>query len=262
MLRAGCRAALPRRPPGSAALSGVGGERGAEAGEGGLKRTPLDALHRSRGGRMVPFAGWSLPLHYGQGHLQSHLHTRRCCSLFDVSHMPQVAGEGWGAGVGGGTTHTYAHTFTPPHTPLPHPRPLPDPGVRPGSRQVRGEPGGGGHRRAEAGTGTGHWGGGGGEPRHPARSKVSRDAPGGAEGWAACPRSQGPRPAGHLDAAHQREGWHRGRPHRHQRVGRSPLRGVQRRLRRQGLGHLEGTGPPEPPGRWGRAVGTSPPTFR
>ncbi|XP_074691989.1 aminomethyltransferase, mitochondrial isoform X2 [Strix aluco] len=83
MLRAGCRAALPRRPPGSAPLSGAGGA------EEGLKRTPLDALHRSRGGRMVPFAGWSLPLHYGQGHLQSHLHTRRCCSLFDVSHMPQ-----------------------------------------------------------------------------------------------------------------------------------------------------------------------------
>ncbi|NXW93214.1 GCST protein, partial [Alopecoenas beccarii] len=39
---------------------------------------------------MVPFAGWSLPLHYGQGHLQSHLHTRRRCSLFDVSHMPQT----------------------------------------------------------------------------------------------------------------------------------------------------------------------------
>ncbi|NWX42036.1 GCST protein, partial [Steatornis caripensis] len=37
---------------------------------------------------LVPFAGWSLPLHYGQGHLQSHLHTRRRCSLFDVSHMP------------------------------------------------------------------------------------------------------------------------------------------------------------------------------
>ncbi|XP_074770470.1 aminomethyltransferase, mitochondrial isoform X2 [Athene noctua] len=84
MLRAGCRAALLRRPPGSAPLSGAGGT------EEGLKRTPLDALHRSRGGRMVPFAGWSLPLHYGQGHLQSHLHTRRCCSLFDVSHMPQT----------------------------------------------------------------------------------------------------------------------------------------------------------------------------
>ncbi|NXF12917.1 GCST protein, partial [Smithornis capensis] len=39
---------------------------------------------------MVPFAGWSLPLHYEQGHLQSHLHTRRHCSLFDVSHMLQT----------------------------------------------------------------------------------------------------------------------------------------------------------------------------
>ncbi|KAM6343849.1 aminomethyltransferase, mitochondrial isoform 5-T5 [Alca torda] len=86
MLRAGCRAALPRRPSASAPLSGAGG-----VGEGGeLKRTPLDALHRSRGGRMVAFAGWSLPLHYGQGHLQSHLHTRRHCSLFDVSHMLQT----------------------------------------------------------------------------------------------------------------------------------------------------------------------------
>ncbi|NXH44454.1 GCST protein, partial [Dicaeum eximium] len=37
-----------------------------------------------------PFAGWTLPLHYGQGHLQSHLHTRRHCSLFDVSHMLQT----------------------------------------------------------------------------------------------------------------------------------------------------------------------------
>lgn len=91
MLRTGCLAALSRRPPGSAPRRGAGG---AGAGEEGLKQTPLDALHRARGGRMVPFAGWSLPLHYGQGHLQSHLHTRRHCSLFDVSHMLQVAGSG------------------------------------------------------------------------------------------------------------------------------------------------------------------------
>ncbi|NXA56939.1 GCST protein, partial [Nothocercus julius] len=38
---------------------------------------------------MVPFAGWSLPAHHGRGHLASHLHTRRHCSLFDVSHMLQ-----------------------------------------------------------------------------------------------------------------------------------------------------------------------------
>ncbi|NXT19946.1 GCST protein, partial [Syrrhaptes paradoxus] len=39
---------------------------------------------------MVPFAGWLLPLHFGPGHLRSHLHTRQRCSLFDVSHMPQT----------------------------------------------------------------------------------------------------------------------------------------------------------------------------
>lgn len=96
MLRAGYRAALSRRPPGSAPRRRAGGTGagGAGAGEERLKQTPLDALHRARGGRMVPFAGWSLPLHYGQGHLQSHLHTRRHCSLFDVSHMLQVAGSG------------------------------------------------------------------------------------------------------------------------------------------------------------------------
>uniref|UniRef100_A0A8V1AE35 Aminomethyltransferase n=1 Tax=Gallus gallus TaxID=9031 RepID=A0A8V1AE35_CHICK len=76
MLRAGCRAALARRHLSSAPE--------------GLKQTPLDALHRARGGRMVPFAGWSLPVQYGRGHLESHLHTRRHCSLFDVSHMLQT----------------------------------------------------------------------------------------------------------------------------------------------------------------------------
>lgn len=49
---------------------------------------------------MVPFAGWSLPVQYGRGHLESHLHTRRHCSLFDVSHMLQVAGGGPGAAGG------------------------------------------------------------------------------------------------------------------------------------------------------------------
>lgn len=39
---------------------------------------------------MVNFAGWSMPLQYGPGHLESHLHTRRHCSLFDVSHMLQT----------------------------------------------------------------------------------------------------------------------------------------------------------------------------
>ncbi|NXX98152.1 GCST protein, partial [Centropus bengalensis] len=43
---------------------------------------------------MVPFAGWSLPLHFEHGHLRSHLHTRRRCSLFDVSHMLQTRVHG------------------------------------------------------------------------------------------------------------------------------------------------------------------------
>lgn len=114
MLRVGGRAALCRGRPGSAALSGAGVGVGAEP--GGLKRTPLDALHRSRGGRMVPFAGWSLPVQYGRGHLESHLHTRSHCSLFDVSHMLQVAGGGGGRQRGGGPA---AAPRAPSHPPGP-----------------------------------------------------------------------------------------------------------------------------------------------
>lgn len=72
-------------------------------------------------------------------------------------------------------------------------------------------------------------------------------------GQAPCPRSLGCRPAGHADAAHQRAGWHRGRPHCHQHGRGAPLRGVQRGLCRQGLGHHEGTGgAPSPWFRWPR----------
>lgn len=103
MLRVGVCAALCRGRPGSAALSGAGvGAEPGRAEPGGLKRTPLDALHRARGGRMVPFAGWSLPVQYGRGHLESHLHTRSHCSLFDVSHMLQVAGGRGGVDSGEG----------------------------------------------------------------------------------------------------------------------------------------------------------------
>ena len=42
---------------------------------------------------MVAFAGWSLPVQYRDSHVNSHLHTRQHCSLFDVSHMLQVS---WG----------------------------------------------------------------------------------------------------------------------------------------------------------------------
>jgi len=55
-----------------------------------LKRTPLYALHVARGGKLVPFAGYELPVHYAPGVLKEHLHTRAAASLFDVSHMGQI----------------------------------------------------------------------------------------------------------------------------------------------------------------------------
>jgi aminomethyltransferase len=56
-----------------------------------LKQTPLHALHLSRGGKMVPFAGYDMPVQYGTGVLKEHLHTRAAAGLFDVSHMGQIA---------------------------------------------------------------------------------------------------------------------------------------------------------------------------
>ena len=55
-----------------------------------LKRTPLYALHVARAARMVPFAGYELPVQYAQGVLKEHLHTRAAAGLFDVSHMGQI----------------------------------------------------------------------------------------------------------------------------------------------------------------------------
>jgi aminomethyltransferase len=55
-----------------------------------LKRTPLHALHLALGARMVPFAGYDMPVHYKLGVLKEHLHTREAAGLFDVSHMGQI----------------------------------------------------------------------------------------------------------------------------------------------------------------------------
>jgi aminomethyltransferase len=55
-----------------------------------LKRTQLHALHLALGGKMVPFAGYEMPVQYPAGILQEHLHTRAKAGLFDVSHMGQV----------------------------------------------------------------------------------------------------------------------------------------------------------------------------
>ena len=56
-----------------------------------LKYTPLHALHLARGGKMVPFAGYDMPVQYAAGVLKEHLHTRAAAGLFDVSHMGQIA---------------------------------------------------------------------------------------------------------------------------------------------------------------------------
>ncbi len=55
-----------------------------------LRTTPLNALHRRLGARMVPFAGYDMPLHYSQGIIAEHLHARAHAVLFDVSHMGQA----------------------------------------------------------------------------------------------------------------------------------------------------------------------------
>lgn len=56
-----------------------------------LLETPLHALHLARGGKMVPFAGYDMPVQYdGMGVLKEHLHTRAAAGLFDVSHMGQA----------------------------------------------------------------------------------------------------------------------------------------------------------------------------
>jgi aminomethyltransferase len=56
-----------------------------------LLRTPLHALHVARGGKMVPFAGYEMPVQYTAGVLREHQHTRSAAGLFDVSHMGQLA---------------------------------------------------------------------------------------------------------------------------------------------------------------------------
>ena len=62
-----------------------------------LKTTPLDALHRELGARMVPFAGYAMPVQYPTGILTEHLHCRAKAGLFDVSHMGQATLSGPGA---------------------------------------------------------------------------------------------------------------------------------------------------------------------
>lgn len=60
----------------------------------GLKKTALYELHFECGGKMVPFAGYEMPVQFPAGILGEHNHTRAASSLFDVSHMGQVALRG------------------------------------------------------------------------------------------------------------------------------------------------------------------------
>src|SRR6185503_20269254 len=56
-----------------------------------LRHTPLYDLHLSLGAKMVPFAGYEMPVQYPAGVLKEHLNTRKSAGLFDVSHMGQLA---------------------------------------------------------------------------------------------------------------------------------------------------------------------------
>ena len=62
-----------------------------------LHKTPLNELHVELGARMVPFAGYSMPVQYPAGLMAEHLHTRTAAGLFDVSHMGQLRLQGAGA---------------------------------------------------------------------------------------------------------------------------------------------------------------------
>jgi aminomethyltransferase len=62
-----------------------------------VKTVPLDSVHRALGAQMVPFAGYSMPLHYGSIRAE-HLAVRERAGLFDVSHMGEAIVKGPGAG--------------------------------------------------------------------------------------------------------------------------------------------------------------------
>ena len=54
------------------------------------RKTPLYDLHVAEGGKIVPFAGYLLPVQYGTGVIQEHMAVRQKAGLFDVSHMGEI----------------------------------------------------------------------------------------------------------------------------------------------------------------------------
>ena len=67
-----------------------------EAAGAALRRTPLHACHLELGARMVPFAGWEMPVQYA-GVIEEHRAVRSAAGLFDVSHMGEIRVRGAGA---------------------------------------------------------------------------------------------------------------------------------------------------------------------
>ncbi len=59
-----------------------------------LKRTQLYNAHVAAGATMVDFGGWEMPIQYPSGIVAEHLYTRKCCGIFDVSHMGRLLIEG------------------------------------------------------------------------------------------------------------------------------------------------------------------------
>ena len=62
--------------------------------EENLKRTTLYETHLKYGGKMVPFAGWEMPVQYKAGVINEHMAVRTACGMFDVSHMGEITIEG------------------------------------------------------------------------------------------------------------------------------------------------------------------------
>jgi aminomethyltransferase len=67
-----------------------------EPSAGVLRKTPLNAVHRESGAKMVSFGGWEMPVEYA-GLIREHMAVREAAGLFDVSHMGQIEVEGRGA---------------------------------------------------------------------------------------------------------------------------------------------------------------------
>jgi len=64
-----------------------------------LQATPLKSVHIDLGARMVPFAGWEMPVQYKDGILAEHKHTRTAASLFDICHMGEFEIDGPGSDI-------------------------------------------------------------------------------------------------------------------------------------------------------------------